>query len=179
MPPTQTAPRTPLRDSKSITNTQPTPNGPRLMILRRGISFSLNEALIGLDTPSTGGMAVFSQHEARPAINPVTKTWDDNDDQVIEYTIVAVPSFSRRTIRSRGTVCWDATDGTDHFILKDSWRADGRACESEFLRVLSGIKGVARWSFLNEKNGVKQSRGFEDGSQMVSTRRILFLTGSF
>ncbi|KAJ6608691.1 hypothetical protein B0H10DRAFT_2067034 [Mycena sp. CBHHK59/15] len=24
-------------------------------------------------------------------------------------------------------------------------------------------------SFLNEKNGVKQSRGFEDGSQMVST----------
>ncbi|KAJ6630937.1 hypothetical protein B0H10DRAFT_2320776 [Mycena sp. CBHHK59/15] len=123
------------------------------------ILFSLlNEALIGLDTSIYWRNGRYATPSLKPGMI------------IIEYTIVAVPSFSRRTIRSRSTVCWDATNGTDHFILKDSWRADGRACESEFLRELSGIKGVAQMvSFLNEKNGVKQSRGFEDGSQMVST----------
>ncbi|KAJ6611508.1 hypothetical protein B0H10DRAFT_2437479 [Mycena sp. CBHHK59/15] len=109
---------------------------------------SLNEALIGLDTSIywRNGRRFLSMKPDQ-LYNPITETWDDN-------------------YRIHHCFCAQLFKAYD----PDSWRAHGRACESEFLRELSGIKGVAQMvSFLNEKNGVKQSRGFEDGSQMVST----------
>jgi hypothetical protein len=75
--------------------------------------------------------------------------------------------FSRHTIRSRGTVCWSAEHEGQRYIIKDYWRAEGRACESMLLKKLACIKGVGQmFAFQDDRESIKAGRGFKDAEVM-------------
>ncbi|KAF5341184.1 hypothetical protein D9611_006082 [Ephemerocybe angulata] len=55
------------------------------------------------------------------------------------------PHAVRRTVRSRGTVCWNAKDKNGKLILlKDAWRLDEQVPEYTFLERAKGVAGVAQ-----------------------------------
>ncbi|CAK5275505.1 unnamed protein product [Mycena citricolor] len=56
------------------------------------------------------------------------------------------PSFARRTIRSRGTVCWAVRDvkTNKQYLVKIAWPASGRVLEPDMLKQVSGVKGMGQ-----------------------------------
>ncbi|KAJ7075163.1 hypothetical protein B0H15DRAFT_867716 [Mycena belliarum] len=130
---------------------------------------SLNEDLLGFDTSITwlGGQRVLKMRPAE-LFNPTTGAWEANTEELV-FTLASLPVFARRTIRSRGTVCWDAEYKGQHYIIKDYWRADGRAYESAFLKKLAGIKGVGQMlAFDDDRETIKAGRGFDVAEEMYS-----------
>ncbi|KAJ7075161.1 hypothetical protein B0H15DRAFT_956728 [Mycena belliarum] len=142
---------------------------------------SLNEDLLGFDTSITwlGGQRVLKMRPAE-LFNPTTGAWEANTEELV-FTLASLPVFARRTIRSRGTVCWDAEYKGQHYIIKDYWRADGRAYESAFLKKLAGIKGVGQMlAFDDDRDTIKAGRGFDVDTDMFSdSKNIRVLDRSF
>ncbi|KAJ7746333.1 hypothetical protein B0H16DRAFT_1321287 [Mycena metata] len=100
--------------------------------------------------------------------NSTTQCWETSTEELV-FTLTDRPVFSRRTIRSRGTVCWSAEYEGRQYIVKDYWRAEGRAREPESLKELVGIKGVGQmFTFNNDRESIKTQRGFEDDEVMTS-----------
>ncbi|KAJ7750412.1 hypothetical protein DFH07DRAFT_827647 [Mycena maculata] len=130
---------------------------------------SFNEELLGFDT------SIYWEHGHRfmrmkPAevFDHETKAWKANTEELL-FTVDDKPVFSRRTIRSRGTVCWSAKHKGKTYIVKDYWRAQGRAKESLFLRELAGVKGVGQmFTYQDDRESVRAGRGFVDAADMVS-----------
>ncbi|KAL7273842.1 hypothetical protein RUND412_003278 [Rhizina undulata] len=53
--------------------------------------------------------------------------------------------FLDSSIASRGTTCWSAkNDSGDSFVVKDSWRSNGRISEGELLADAEGVLGVVK-----------------------------------
>ncbi|KAJ7075159.1 hypothetical protein B0H15DRAFT_806386 [Mycena belliarum] len=142
---------------------------------------SLNEDLLGFDTSITwlGGQRVLKMRPPE-LFNPTTGAWEANTED-LAFTLAPQPVFARRTIRSRGTVCWDAEYKGQYYIIKDYWRADGRAYESAFLKKLAGIKGIGQmFAFDDDRETIKAGRGFEMGTEMLSSpKNICVLDRSF
>ncbi|KAJ7273162.1 hypothetical protein C8J57DRAFT_1063731, partial [Mycena rebaudengoi] len=116
---------------------------------------SFNEDLLGFDT------SIYWQNGQRfmkmtPAelYNSDTASWEPNTEEYI-FVLEDQPMFSRHMIRSRGTVCWIATHGGKQYVIKDYWRADGRAYESCFLKELVGIKGCLHTMTTGTERGFK------------------------
>ncbi|KAF7321848.1 Mitochondrial ATPase [Mycena kentingensis (nom. inval.)] len=93
------------------------------------------------------------------------ETWKANvEKKVFIFELESNPPFQRRTIRSRGTVCWRATLNGVTYIVKDYWRAEDRAKESGVLKDLVGIKGIVQmFLFEDDRANVKALRGIEAG----------------
>nr|GAT55630.1 predicted protein [Mycena chlorophos] len=129
----------------------------RLILL--GSSF--NEAYVGFDR-SIGWDHGRRKLQMKPNQLFLNGEWVDNIDETsFEFDVDPIPIFARRTIRSRGTVCWRGTHGGKVFVIKTYWRGEGRSCESQFLRDFIGIKGVP------------QLLAFEDGGETIKTLRGL------
>ncbi|KAJ7116502.1 hypothetical protein C8R44DRAFT_854892 [Mycena epipterygia] len=130
---------------------------------------SLNEELLGFDT------SIYWSHGRRfmkmkpgEIFNDTTSCWEPNTEELV-FKLADEPVFSRRTIRSRGTVCWRAEYRGKHYIVKDYWRADGRAHESDFLKRLAGIDGVGQmFAFDDDRKSIKAERGFGPTEVMTS-----------
>ncbi|KAJ7183240.1 hypothetical protein C8R46DRAFT_1344120 [Mycena filopes] len=130
---------------------------------------SLNEELIGFDTSIYWKDGQRFMKMTPPELyNSTTGNWEVNTTELI-FRLTDEPVFSRRTIRSRGTVCWSAEYRGRQYIVKDYWRAEGRARESEFLKELVGIKGVGQmFAYNDDRESVKAQRGFKDDEVMTS-----------
>ncbi|KAJ7510460.1 hypothetical protein B0H11DRAFT_1846362 [Mycena galericulata] len=120
---------------------------------------SFNEELLGFDTS-----IYWKDGQRFMKMTPAEELVFKLEDQ---------PVFSRRTIRSRGTVCWSAEYEGQKFIVKDYWRADGRARESSFLKELTGVKGVGQmFTFADDRESIRAGRGFTKADDiMVSDRQ--------
>ncbi|KAJ7086176.1 hypothetical protein B0H15DRAFT_887291, partial [Mycena belliarum] len=142
---------------------------------------SLNEELLGFDTSITwqGGHRVLKMTPAE-LFNPTTGAWEANSEE-LSFRLAPQPVFSRRMIRSRGTVCWDAVYKGQRYIIKDYWRPDGGAYESAFLKKLAGVKGVGQmFAFEDDRESIKTGRGFEMGTEMLSSpKNVRVLDKSF
>ncbi|KAF7322016.1 hypothetical protein MKEN_00724300 [Mycena kentingensis (nom. inval.)] len=123
---------------------------------------SFNEEYMGFDT------SVFWEDGRRKLrvvpveiYNKATETWEPNvNRQVFLFELESNPAFARRTIRSRGTVCWRATYNGVRYIVKDYWRAEDRAKESAVLKDLVHIKGIAKmFLFEDDRTSIKALRG--------------------
>ncbi|CAK5268840.1 unnamed protein product [Mycena citricolor] len=107
---------------------------------------STDEELVGFDT------SIFWRDGKRFLSFVPEETWDfterkwrpNKESATITFALEDDPVFSRRTIRSRGTVCWVGTHDGEEYLIKDYWRAEGRTSESIFLYDLAGIEGVAQ-----------------------------------
>ncbi|KAJ7220119.1 hypothetical protein GGX14DRAFT_695198 [Mycena pura] len=124
---------------------------------------SFDEAILGFDTS-----IYWENGKRKMKIAPLeifdktAKSWEANTRELV-FDLDDKPLFSRRTIRSRGTVCWVATYNDEQYIVKDYWRADGRLCESEFLRSLVNIKGVGQMlTYVDDRDSIKLARGLEN-----------------
>ncbi|KAJ7183206.1 hypothetical protein C8R46DRAFT_884433, partial [Mycena filopes] len=130
---------------------------------------SFNEELLGFDTSIywKDGQR-FMKMTPPELFNGATGCWEVNTKELV-FALADEPVFSRRTIRSRGTVCWSAEYEGRQYIVKDYWRAHGRARESEFLKDLADVDGVGQmFTFADDRESIKAQRGFEDGATMVS-----------
>ncbi|KAF6760858.1 hypothetical protein DFP72DRAFT_881589 [Ephemerocybe angulata] len=100
---------------------------------------SPHETVLGLDSTVQwtikGGMKVAG-----------TITTVNGSGKRIKYQLrMDEPHAVRRTVRSRGTVCWNAKDKNGNLILlKDSWRLDEQVPEYTFLERAKGVAGVAQ-----------------------------------
>ncbi|KAJ7183232.1 hypothetical protein C8R46DRAFT_939265 [Mycena filopes] len=130
---------------------------------------SLSEELLGFDTSIYWKDGQRFMKMTPPELyNSTTGCWEVNTTELI-FTLADEPVFSRRTIRSRGTVCWSAEYKGRQYIVKDYWRAEGRARESGFLKELVGIKGVGQmFAYNDDRESVKAQRGFKDDEVMTS-----------
>ncbi|KAJ7220134.1 hypothetical protein GGX14DRAFT_355215, partial [Mycena pura] len=123
---------------------------------------SFDEAVLGFDTSIYWENGRRKMKITPPEIfDKTAKSWEANTRELV-FDLDDKPLFSRRTIRSRGTVCWVATYNDEQYIVKDYWRADGRLCESEFLRSLVNIKGVGQMlTYVDDRDSIKLGRGLE------------------
>ncbi|KAF6760830.1 hypothetical protein DFP72DRAFT_1092123 [Ephemerocybe angulata] len=102
---------------------------------------SHNEADLGLDTSVQWTIVDGRKSEG------TISTLDANGERV-DYKLImdAYSTFTHHTIRGRGTMHWyareDSEDGSI-FLIKDSWRSDGRTPEDELLALASDIPGIA------------------------------------
>ncbi|KAJ6570073.1 hypothetical protein DFH09DRAFT_1313284 [Mycena vulgaris] len=141
---------------------------------------SFNEALLGYDTSISwvDGKRVMKMTPAEICNEGV---WEPNTTELV-FELDDQPMFSRRTIRSRGTVCWNAKYKGKQYIVKDYWRAEGRAQESAFLKDLAGIRGVGQmFTYDDDRESITEGRGFLDADLMESdtTPPKLVLNRSF
>ncbi|KAJ7645373.1 hypothetical protein B0H17DRAFT_450013 [Mycena rosella] len=130
---------------------------------------SLNEELLGFGTSISwiAGQRVMKMTPPE-LFNHTKQRWEPNTAELI-FTLADQPMFSRRTIRSRGTVCWIAKHAGQEYVIKDYWRADGRAHESAFLKDFVGVKGVGQmFAFNDERDSIKAGRGFGEQEIMTS-----------
>jgi hypothetical protein len=104
-----------------------------------GIS-SLDEHLLGFDTTIQWAMGPDGRKESG------TLTTKDAAGHEVEYDLVVpYPIFNRRSIRGRGTICWAIRDSDgNEFLVKDSWRSEGRQSETTFLEKAQGLQGVVQ-----------------------------------
>lgn len=126
---------------------------------------SFNEALLGYDTSLSW---VDGKHVMKmtPAEIFNEGVWEANTTELV-FELDNQLIFSRRTIRSRGTVCWTARYKGEYYIIKDYWCAEGRAQESAFLKDLAGIRGVGQMlTYDDDRESVKE--GFLDAEVMKS-----------
>nr|GAT47199.1 predicted protein [Mycena chlorophos] len=130
-----------------------------------------DEKLLGYDT------SIYWEHGQRKMrftpnhiLSHDGETLAPNSTELV-FDLEDKPLFARRTIRSRGTVCWVAVynDGETEreLIVKDYWRAADRKPESAFLRKLVGVPGVAQLvTFVDNIESVCGGRGV---TQIVSS----------
>ncbi|KAJ7510469.1 hypothetical protein B0H11DRAFT_2269833 [Mycena galericulata] len=133
---------------------------------------SFNEELLGFDTSIywKDGQRFMKMTPAE-VFNKTTKVWEPNTKELV-FKLEDKPVFSRRTIRSRGTVCWSAEYEGQKFIVKDYWRADGRARESSFLKELTGVKGVGQmFTFADDRESIRAGRGFTKADDLMTSDR--------
>ncbi|KAJ7163910.1 hypothetical protein C8R43DRAFT_257704 [Mycena crocata] len=130
---------------------------------------SFNEDLLGFDTSIYWERGRrFMRMTPAELYNQTTESWEPNTEEYV-FALEDQPMFSRRTIRSRGTVCWIATHDGNQYVVKDYWRADGRAYESRFLKELVGIKGVGQmFTYNDDQESIKAKRGFDVEELMTS-----------
>ncbi|KAJ7181604.1 hypothetical protein C8R43DRAFT_911875 [Mycena crocata] len=85
------------------------------------------------------------------------------------------PLFARRTIRSRGTICWRVKDDQGReFLIKDYWGAAGRTAESVFLKIVAGVPGVGQMhAFTDARKSTYGQRGFKAKPNLRSTTGAL------
>ena len=128
---------------------------------------SPDDKVVGFDT------SIFWHEDKR-----YLRTLDENQKEIV-YTLLKQPAlFFRRTIRGRGTICWQGLDGDGRaVIVKDSWRSKDRNPEWELLKEVKGLAGVGQmvgW----EESGVTTSklRHFDEDklSAFVDFRDRLF-----
>ncbi|KAJ6570081.1 hypothetical protein DFH09DRAFT_1313289 [Mycena vulgaris] len=120
---------------------------------------SFNEALLGYDTSVSW---VDGKHVMKmtPAEIFNEGVWEANTTELV-FELDNQLIFSRRTIRSRGTVCWTARYKGEYYIIKDYWCAEGRAQESAFLKDLAGIRGVGQMlTYDDDRDKVVTNRTF-------------------
>ncbi|KAJ7220158.1 hypothetical protein GGX14DRAFT_515551, partial [Mycena pura] len=116
---------------------------------------SFDEAVLGFDT------SMYWENGRRKMKITPPEIFNKTTKELV-FELEDKPLFSRRTIRSRGTVCWVGTYNDEQYIVKDYWRADGRLCESEFLRGLVNIKGVGQMlTYVDDRDSIKLGRGLE------------------
>ncbi|KAJ7690134.1 hypothetical protein B0H17DRAFT_596366 [Mycena rosella] len=130
---------------------------------------SLNEELLGFDTSISwiAGQRVMKM-TPRELFNQTKQRWEPNTSELV-FTLADQPMFFRRTIRSRGTVCWIAEHAGQQYIIKDYWRADDCTRESAFLKELTGVKGVGQmFAFDDDRDSIKTGRGFGEEETMIS-----------
>ncbi|KAJ7638122.1 hypothetical protein B0H17DRAFT_1106206 [Mycena rosella] len=134
---------------------------------------SFNEELLGFDTSISSIVGQRAMKMTPPELFKQTKQcWEPNTTELV-FTLANM--FSRRTIRSRGTVCWIAEHAGQQYIIKGYWRADGRAHESAFLKELAGVKGVGQmFAFADDRDSIKAGRGFGDEETMMSDGQNTF-----
>ncbi|KAJ7057887.1 hypothetical protein C8F01DRAFT_1028188 [Mycena amicta] len=112
---------------------------------------SLNEEDLGYDTSIHWGPdgKRYMIVNAPSVWNAIKGEWEGG--KAFELRIVGkdpiTPIFFRRTIRSRGTKCWLVADpdtsSTAIWYVKDYWMAEGRPAESQLLKAVRGLSGVA------------------------------------
>ncbi|CAK5269300.1 unnamed protein product [Mycena citricolor] len=131
---------------------------------------STDEELVGFDT------SIFWRDGKRFLSFVPEETWDfserkwrpNKESATITFALEDDPVFSRRTIRSRGTVCWVGTHDGEEYLIKDYWRAEGRTSESIFLYDLAGIEGVAQmFAWQRDIEATHIGRGFAPDERMV------------
>ncbi|KAJ7056683.1 hypothetical protein C8F01DRAFT_1154574 [Mycena amicta] len=133
---------------------------------------ALNEEFAGFDT------SVYWENGKRKLrfisdelYNPDTNQWEENTADMV-FDLDDNVNFVRPSIRGRGTVCWSGEYLGRRYIVKDYWRADGRDCESEYLKDLTGVRGVGQmFAFQNNQQSLLQNRGLASG---VSTEDPAF-----
>ncbi|KAF7318164.1 hypothetical protein HMN09_00324600 [Mycena chlorophos] len=122
---------------------------------------SYDEKLVGYDTSVYWEKRAKKQRKMRFTPTHILENNElvPNAEELV-FDLEAKPLFARRTIRSRGTVCWVAQYDEREFVVKDYWRADGRQSESEFLRQLIDVPGVAQlFTFVDDVDDVCTGRG--------------------
>ncbi|KAJ6468351.1 hypothetical protein C8R45DRAFT_467853 [Mycena sanguinolenta] len=130
---------------------------------------SFNEDLLGFDTSISwqNGRRCLKMTPAE-IYDKESKSWQANTAELL-FELEDEPLFSRRTIRSRGTVCWSAKYQGQSYIVKDYWCAEGRTAESDYLRQLTGVPGAAQiFTFEKDRESIKAQRGFADTEKMQS-----------
>ncbi|TEB25618.1 hypothetical protein FA13DRAFT_1692942 [Coprinellus micaceus] len=62
------------------------------------------------------------------------------------FPILERVATTRDSIRGRATTCWRVRDPetAEEYVVKDSWRPEGRGPEHEFLEMIKGISGVVQ-----------------------------------
>ncbi|KAJ6468338.1 hypothetical protein C8R45DRAFT_838023 [Mycena sanguinolenta] len=130
---------------------------------------SFNEDLLGFDTSIHWRNGRRCLKMTPPEIyDKESKSWRSNTVESL-FELENEPLFSRRTIRSRGTVCWSAKYQGQSYIVKDYWCAEGRAAESDFLKQLTGVPGAAQmFTFERDRESIKTQRGFDNAEEMQS-----------
>lgn len=104
-----------------------------------GIS-SPDEHLLGLDTSIQWMIGADGRKKSG------TLTTKDPSGNSVTYDLIDPhPVFNRPSIRGCGTICWTVRDATgQEFLVKDSWRSEGRKSETTFLKAAKGLQGVAQ-----------------------------------
>ncbi|RXW14046.1 hypothetical protein EST38_g11805 [Candolleomyces aberdarensis] len=127
-----------------------------------GVS-SPDEHLLGLDTTIQWVIGPNGRKKSG------TLTTEDADGNEITYDLVEpYPVFNRHSIRGRGTICWTVRDAAgNEFLVKDSWRSEGRESETTFLEKAKGLQGVAQVaSFEEDREETASFRGpFTNGER--------------
>nr|GAT57330.1 predicted protein [Mycena chlorophos] len=98
-----------------------------------------------------------------------TRQWEANTTNFdFDFDVEPIPAFTRRTIRSRGTVCWRGFFRDESYIIKQYWRGQGRFCESRFLKSLVDVKGVGQMlTFQDDRETTKSLRGLSPYQPMI------------
>ncbi|KAF6760867.1 hypothetical protein DFP72DRAFT_1092218 [Ephemerocybe angulata] len=100
---------------------------------------SPHETVLGLD--STVQWTVKDGMKVAGTITTV----NDSGKRIKYQLRMDEPHAVRRTVRSRGTVCWNAMDKNGkRILLKDAWRLDDQVPEYTFLERAKGVAGVAQ-----------------------------------
>ncbi|KAJ6488111.1 hypothetical protein C8R47DRAFT_507525 [Mycena vitilis] len=133
---------------------------------------SLDEELLGYDT------SIYWKNGKRMMKIRPDELWVENGTDKpaweasaeIEFEIVEKdgrrsqnpgPFFARRTIRSRGTICWRVQYGGRQYLVKDYWGVATRTPESEYLKDAAMIKGIGRLhAYTNNRYSTYALRGF-------------------
>ncbi|KAJ6466561.1 hypothetical protein C8R47DRAFT_1234828 [Mycena vitilis] len=167
---------------------------------------SLNEELVGFDTSiywkDGKRMMKMIPDEIWVQNGADGPAWNANDENFpLEFEIVdrdgrpsedPEPLFERRTIRSRGTICWRVQYEGRQLLVKDYWGVASRPLESNFLKDVAMIKGIGQlYAFQNNRDSTYGLRGLSadawlhsdiDSSCLVPnrilTRLVLRIYGS-
>ncbi|KAJ7207117.1 hypothetical protein GGX14DRAFT_698273 [Mycena pura] len=135
---------------------------------------SLDEELLGYDTSIfwRGGYR-FMEVVPDEIWDATASYWRINEEKKkMEFEILGgAPFFVRKTIRSRGTVCWRVKYGDEELLVKDYWMADGRTAEWKFLQEVADIKsGIAHMHcFNNERYSTYGLREWKTGPILSTT----------
>ncbi|KAJ6466539.1 hypothetical protein C8R47DRAFT_1223971 [Mycena vitilis] len=141
---------------------------------------SLKEELLGYD------ISIYWKNGKRMMKVRPDEIWVDNGtdkpawqaSDAIEFEIVdkdggpskdPAPFFARRTIRSRGTICWRVQYGGQQYLVKDYWGVAGRTPESVFLKDAALIKGIGRLhAYDDNRDSTYALRGFAADGALYS-----------
>ncbi|TEB22085.1 hypothetical protein FA13DRAFT_1523568 [Coprinellus micaceus] len=115
---------------------------------------SMDERLLGLDDSIQWTII-----EGRKTAGVLTTTGANGKAKA--YPILAHIPNPLESIRGRGTTCWRVRDPDtlEELVVKDSWRPQDRPAEQEFLKLATGVPGVAQMvSFQNGRGETKHYR---------------------
>ncbi|KAF6760799.1 hypothetical protein DFP72DRAFT_795207, partial [Ephemerocybe angulata] len=102
---------------------------------------SLDEEEVGLDS----SIQWTTDNNGRKNGGTIT-TVDLENKEVVYRLIMTEPPVIQHAISGTGTVCWYALemgDSPKRVLIKDTWRADGRTLEYDFLTRFKDVKGIA------------------------------------
>ncbi|KAJ7672156.1 hypothetical protein DFH06DRAFT_87156 [Mycena polygramma] len=141
---------------------------------------SLDEELLGYDTSiywkNGKRMMKVSPDEIWVENGTDKPAWQASDE--IEFEIIdkdgrpsqnPAPFFARRTIRSRGTICWRVQYGGRQYLVKDYWGVAARTPESVYLKDAAMIKGIGRLhAYEDNRDSTYALRGFAADGPLYS-----------